>query len=399
MLGGLLAGGTVFALLTRAWEVPAPVSVRPLPGGPPELLGLAMIAGRAVLVWTLEMAPEAWVFVEAPEGPIILGAAAGLITSPPGAPCLVLPVLLAAATTSTTKQQPARPPATLSPFASALPAFSPAGLARPAVFARWQTLVLRHHGHAVSVPFAALDGIRPMPMEISLVPGAPRCVLGYAETVDGPVLLFDPAPCIAEATPAASLPGLIAVFRHNGSRLGIPCAQVEPGEAGVDVATRLSNSLDGRRVLDLAPLVRDVPRVPAEVQRSLLVCRAAGLAFAVAANEVAAILSSQRSTPVPARASIPIRSVCTHRGDVLPIFDAAERLGAGPSRALEGAPLLRLALPNPVALAVDQVIGLRSIAGDSLAPVAGDTLVAALAMLDGRPVPVCRAAALAGTSA
>jgi chemotaxis signal transduction protein len=394
--GGLVVGGTVFALPGGARAVAPPALVRPVPGGPPELLGLALETGRAMLVWALDPTPAAWVSVESAGGPMMLGGAEASATAPPGAPGLVLPSLVAAtAPGQRAPHLPAAPPA--SPLAS-----STGGHAAPAAaLPRARTLALRHGAHAVTVPLEAMDGIRPMPTEISPVPGAPGCVLGYAETVDGVALLLDPAWCSAAAAPAAALPGLVAVLRQAGRRLGVPCARADPGKAGGALASRLSGTPDGRRALDLAPLVREAtPPRQAEALRPLLLCRAAGLAFAVAAEEVAAVLQPQPPAPAPAGAGVPVRGLRAHRGEVLPIFDAAERLGArSVGTEAEAAPLLRLALPWPVALAVTQVLGLRSVAADALAPVAGDPLVVALAMLDGRPVPVCHAAALAGAPA
>jgi chemotaxis signal transduction protein len=382
----------VFALPGAARMVARPTVVRPVPGGPPELLGLALETGRAVLVWALDPTPAAWVFVEAAGGPMMLGGAEALVTAPPGAPGVVLPNLV----TTAAAEQPVPHPSA-APFASYI-----GGQTAPAAtLSQPRVLALQYGGHAATVPLAALDGIRPMPREISPVPGAPACVLGYAETVDGVVLLLDPFWSSGEAPSAAPLPGLVAVLRHAGRRLGVPCARADPGAAGDELASRLSGTPDGRRALGLAPLVQGAaPPRQAEARCSLLLCRAAGLAFAVAVEEVAAVMPPQCPAPAPAGAGTPVRGVCAHRGEVLPVLDASERLGARSVwTKAEAAPLLRLAIPRPVALAVTQVLGLRSIAADALAPVAGDPLVAALAMLDGRPVPVCRAAALAGAAA
>jgi chemotaxis signal transduction protein len=389
----LVAGDAVFALPAGTRAVASPRVVRSLPGGPPELLGLALEAGRAVLVWAFDPAPAVWVLVETANGPMVLGGAAGLSTPPPGAPGVVLPSLAA----MSAAKEPSPPASAESPTFSRGSPGSEAAPLRASV--RPQTLALHHGADAVTVPLSVLDGLRPMPAESSPVPGAPACVLGYAETVDGPVLLLDSAWCAGKTPTAGPPPGFIAVLRQAGRRLGVPCARAEPGAAGVELASRLFGTPDGRRAFGLAPSARDVPPRPAEARRSVLLCRAAGLTFAVAAEEVAAVMPQQRFAPAPADAGATVRGVCAHRGEVLPVLDAAERLGPAPAGVDGEAPLLRLVLPHPVALAVTQILGLRSIAVDALAPVPGNPLVSALAMLDGRPVPVCCAAGLAGAPA
>ena len=58
------------------------------------------------------------------------------------------------------------------------------------------------------------------------------------------------------------------------------------------------------------------------------------------------------------------------------------------------APLLRLAGPQPVALAVSHVTGLRRIPEHLIAAVAGEHLVSAVVAMGESPLPICRGAML-----
>jgi hypothetical protein len=81
---------------------------------------------------------------------------------------------------------------------------------------------------------------------------------------------------------------------------------------------------------------------------------------------------------------------------VLPVLDAGVSLGLPPVLGASGqeAPLLRLALPRPVALAVGGVTGLRRVPERLVAEVGGEGPVAAVATLGDAPLPICRAAVL-----
>jgi hypothetical protein len=81
---------------------------------------------------------------------------------------------------------------------------------------------------------------------------------------------------------------------------------------------------------------------------------------------------------------------------VLPVLDAGVALGLPPvlGGGAQEAPLLRLALPRPVALAVAGVAGLRRVPERLVAEVGGEGPVAAVATLGDAPLPICRAAVL-----
>lgn len=411
--GGLMLGGVAYHLPAGARTVAAPGIVRPLPGGPPGLDGLAMIEGRATAIWRLAPAPTAWVLVQTDAGPALLGGDGIVASPPPGAPCLVPPRIRSHGVAVQAVERAARPTMAAGGRSAATPPVPP------------PMLTLRHGHLAVRIALGAVEELRPVPESVSAVPGGATGVAGYAATPDGPVLLLDLAWWAGEAGASlAAAPICMAVFRQGRSRLGMGCARAEPGGDGIDLAARLTGSVAGRRALDLAPSAATdqaptlamalltaptiepstgaVPSAggPRAAFRSLLVCRAGPDLFALLAEDVAALIAPQALPPVPAGAAI--RGVCAHRGAVLPVLDAGECLGQART-AMAAGPWVRLVLAQPVALAVSEVLGLRRVPEHAIAPVPGDRLVAALASLlertDIGPVPICRAAAMTGRTA
>ncbi|MFC7555612.1 chemotaxis protein CheW [Pseudoroseomonas wenyumeiae] len=225
------------------------------------------------------------------------------------------------------------------------------------------------------------------------MPGRPEGALGYAETIDGPVLVLDPAWCFG--APVHEAPGHLAVLLHEGRRLGLPCRGAVPGTGGPTLPSRLDSTARGAALLALAPCpVPEVPAAPAP-RHALLLCRAGTAHFFLPADAVEAVVPPQCLRPLPGGGGL--AGICVHRGLVLPVRDAARRLDAG--AVPPAPPMLHLAGPHPVALAVSEVLGLRRVPAGGITPVAGDPMVAALVTLDGQPVPLCRAAALAARPA
>jgi chemotaxis signal transduction protein len=194
------------------------------------------------------------------------------------------------------------------------------------------------------------------------------------------------------------------LLHHAGRRLALPCERValvnEPGEC----FTAFLGTTAARAALALAPLVAIPAPPPAQPQRGLLLCHAGGLDFALAVEEVVAVIPPLPPTPVGA-AGTALRGVCAHRGDILPVVDAGERLGGPPALGAGPVPLLRLAGARPVALAVAAVAGLRQVPEADLAlvraglPGLAPGLVLALARFAGSLLPVLCAAALAASPA
>jgi chemotaxis signal transduction protein len=335
-----------------------------LPGAPAGLVGVVALEGRLLPAWSWEPAPAAWVQLE---GGLVGGSA--ICPAPPGAPPLSLPE--------------APPPPAAAPR-SATPA-----PARPAAPSPPATVLLRLGNAALSVPMAALRGLRPWPDRLVPVPGWPEGAMGYTETVDGPVLVLEPAWCLG--APVEEAPGHLAVLLHDGRRLGLPCHGAAPGTGGPALLSRLDGTAQGTALLTMAPCpVPEVPAVPVP-RHALLLCRAGTARFFLPADAVEAVVPPRRPRPLPGGGGL--AGVCAYRGLVLPIRDAACRLGAGAMPPQP--PMLHLAGPHPVALAVSEVLGLRQVPAGDITPVAGNPLVAALVALEGQPVPLCHAAALA----
>ena len=153
---------------------------------------------------------------------------------------------------------------------------------------------------------------------------------------------------------------------------------------------------DGLRdpaLLAAAPLAVPPEPIPVAPTRLFLMAVAGGSAIALPVEDVTAVLPPLDGPP-PRPGGV-IRGLAAHRGDVLPVLDAGERLGATPVlRTGRAVPMLRLSGAAPVAIAVTSVGGLRAVPVADIVAVPGDGVVAALARVDGYPVPVLRARAL-----
>ncbi|MCQ4162444.1 chemotaxis protein CheW [Roseomonas sp. GC11] len=451
----LLAGGRPWRLPEGVAPLP-PQAPRPLPRlgeAPPGLLGLVLLEGQAVPVLAPGGAPgPVWLACHGPAGRLVLTGEALLDPAPPGA--LPLPWPLAGEEAA---------PASFPGLAAAPSLAPPPAAPRPAAAPRPRPEVLALGlGEAwMAVPLALLARVVPAPA-LEPVPGRPRGALGLGlasglgPAGEVPVPVLDPR-WLDPTLPETAAPPLLAVLAVEGRLCALPCDRavpviatpdgVTPGGVTPDGATPNNGAMpDGAAPPGLleaalakpeAAALRALcppwqPRPPrrAEPLRPLLLARAGALLFALPVEEVAAVVPPQRPAPVPgqeeAREEGPacalaplaegmagglagggVRGVVSHRGDVLPVRDAGEALGIAPvlagPEAAEGLPLLRLAGPAPVALAVSAVLGLRHVpeaAITALPPAegagGGEGLVAALAGFQGRPLPVCRAAWLAG---
>ncbi|MBO1073298.1 chemotaxis protein CheW [Roseomonas marmotae] len=360
-LDGLMVAGQVFRLPPGARAVPPPTP-RPLPGAPPEMLGVALLEGRLLPAWAGEAAPMAWVLLK--DG--LIGGS-GFHPAPPGAPLLRLP-----------EAPPLPPPA---PAAAAAPPPPPSLPPPPSI------VVLRLSGATMGLPMAALRCIRAWPEQILPVPGSPPGLLGYATTPDGPALLLEAGWCYGVANPGP--PSHLALLRHQGRQLGLPCQGAAPGQAA-PLLPRLDGTPEGARILALAPCPAEAPPPIRQPRRPLLLCKAGSTPFCLPMEEIVAVIPPQRLLPLPPGTTPGMVGACAHRGAVLPVLDAGWRLGHG--RLPPAPPLLHLAGDTPWALAVAEVLGLRQVPEAGIFPVTGDPLVAGLASIEGQPVPLCRAA-------
>jgi chemotaxis signal transduction protein len=374
----LRCGETFFAVPQGATPVATPL-LRPVPGAPQGLLGLALLGGRAVPAY----APGGTT------GPCWL-AADGLLLCGEEL-CEVDDSLV----------RPFHPAATQLPAAAILP-----GPARPQPTAvppaEAALLDLDLGGACLRVPVAMVLRVLPMP-EVTPPPGRPPGALGLvlAQGI-GPVLLL----AAGWLDPATTRPGdatmpLLAVLVVEGRLCALPCRQVVPATAApaLPVALLLERLAgpQGSALLALAPLARPALPAIAIATRGLLLAEAGGILFAVAAEEVAAVVPPQALAPWAGGA---LQGIAAHRGAVLPVIDGGAVLGGRPV-LVAGAqpPLLRLAGPRPVAVAVGAVLGLRHLPESAIQAVAGDGLLSAVAEHEGRPLVVCRAAALAAALA
>ena len=375
----LLAGGRAW-LLPPGAEHAAPVRLRPAPLAAGGMLGIAVLGGQAVPVMAAEPGlpgGEAWVVIDGPGGRMVVAGDAFLDQAPPGA----LPLLPARLGT--------RPP-------PAAQAADGGGWAVPvrAARARLVAMAAELGPLRLVLPFAALERVVPMP-PLRPAPGAGIAALGYAVAGGAPVMVLDPGWAAETALPpGGEAPSLLVLFRHAGRRLGLPCVRIGPARPGEEtLAVRLDSAL---AALSAAPMGQaPAPPMP-EPSRALLVCAAGSQPFALPVEDVWAVIPPIAPTPAPEGRLSAFRGVTAHRGDVLPVLDAGERMGLTPVLAGPGAeaPLLRLTGARPIALAVSMVTGLRRIPERLIAAVAGDGLVAAIAEFQDAPLPICRAAVL-----
>jgi chemotaxis signal transduction protein len=399
MAEALLAGGLVFALPADAVRVDA-AALRPAPLAGPAMLGIAVVGGQVVPV--MAAAPglpggPAWVLLDGPHGRVVVAGEAFAALPPQGAPkgtpLLVAPRLVG-------RRAPA-PPSRPAPLPAA-----PGGWAVPmrGGGSRQVALAAELGGLRMVLPFAALERVVALP-GLLVAPGAGPAAQGYAVAAGAPVLVLDPGWLLGVAAPGEAA-GLLVLFRHGGRRLGLPCARVGPAQAGEPTLLARLDAAAGELVQ--APLAEAVQPPAPEPVRSLLLCAAGGQAFALPVEEVLAVIPPVVPTRAPVGGSTlaagraglgaAFRGVAAHRGEVLPVLDAGVRMGlpAVLRHAGAAAPLLCLAGARPVALAVEQVTGLRRVPERLISAVAGEGLVAAVAALGEVPLPVCRAAVLAG---
>jgi chemotaxis signal transduction protein len=378
----LRCGATFFAVPPGAMPVATPL-LRPVPGAPQGLLGLALLGGRAVPAY----APGGTT------GPCWL-AGDGLLLCGDEL-CEVDDSLV----------RPFHPAAPQLPAAAILPGTErPQPAAVPPAEAALLDLDLG--GACLRVPVAMVLRVLPMP-EVTPPPGRPPGALGLVLAPGiGPVLLLEggwldpaigrPAPGQDASQGLAALP-LLAVLVVAGRLCALPCRRVVPATTApaltVEFLLERLAAPGGAALLALAPLAR--PSLPpgAIATRGLLLAEAGGILFAVAADEVTAVVPPQALAPWAGGA---LQGIAAHRGAVLPVIDGGAVLGGRPVLAAGAQPpLLRLAGPRPVAVAVSAVLGLRHLPESAIQAVPGDGLLSAIAEHDGRPLVVCRAAALA----
>jgi chemotaxis signal transduction protein len=317
-----------------------------------------------------------WAVIDGPGGRLIVAGEAWLESAPPDAAPLLPPRL-------TSRPVPASAPAEGGGWAV------PARVGR----ARLVAMAAELGPLRLVLPFAALERVVPLP-PLRPAPGAGVAALGYAVAAEAPVLVLDPRWAACVTTDPGVEPTLLVLFRHAGRRLGLPCARIGPARPGeATLAARLDDALSQ---LAAAPLGQAVVPLAPEPTRALLICAAGGQPFALPVEEVQAVIPPLAPTLAPEGTLSAFRGVAAHRGDVLPVLDAGERLGLAPVLGAPGqeAPLLRLAGLRPVALAVSVVTGLRRIPERLIAAVAGEGMVAAVAEFQGSPLPICRAAVL-----
>ncbi len=124
-----------------------------------------------------------------------------------------------------------------------------------------------------------------------------------------------------------------------------------------------------------------------------------GAAFALPVESVREVVVFEETTPVP-RAPAHVVGVANLRGEVMPVVDPAPRLGLGGRPRDRRLRTLVVAGPAPVALVIDDVLGLAGF-DDVLAP--GDAarrtygaLALGLLRLDGGLVTLLDASRLVG---
>lgn len=381
---GLRVFDTVFAAPPDARAMQEYPVFRPLPGAPPGLRGVALLGRRSAPVWALTPQPAAWLVLEHPGGPIIIGADAAARPAA-GAPLLSVPSILAQPLPAGAIRTPSPAEATPAP-------------ARSAPLTDMGAYALHHAGAASIVPIASLEGILDMPgLDLAPQPGLPIGALSILRVEGDPALILDPGWCTGQGGPPRQT-ALLVVLHHAGRRFAVPVQQARPGTDGVDLAARLSGTQEGRDLLAAAPMASVPPAVtPAGALHPMLLCESGDTRFALPVAEVATVLSPRQPTPAPrVGATAGLRGVAAHRGEVLPVVDLAPELAAPlASEVLSLVPMLRLALPRAVAVPVQRILGLLMVPLRAISPVAANALIAGQFVVDGRTLPICRAAALA----
>ncbi|WP_419896852.1 chemotaxis protein CheW [Roseomonas sp. USHLN139] len=402
-MSALLAGGRAWRLPEGVEAVP-PLRPRPLPGAAPGLLGLALQGGQLLPV----LAPggaagPVWLLCPAGEagGRLLLTGEALLAEAPADAQPLELPPALLGLA----------PAAAVAPLrvAAAGPAATPHPVAERAQASR---LGLGLGGGRMLLPLAWLARVVPMPA-LAPAPGLPPGALGLGLAAGlgagegAPVLVLD-ARSLDPALPEGRDAPLLAVLAIDDRLFGLPCDRALPltaAQAGAFSAMPAGQLAD---VLAAAPALRRLapphharPSPPAVPTRSLMLARAGTQLFALPLEEVAGVVPPQVPAPLPAGLAVDAPDgVVAHRGDVLPVADAGHALGGAPVLAPGRAvPLLRLAGPQAVALAVTAVLGLRAVPLAGMVALEEGGIVAALLPFQGLPLPVCRAGPLARAAA
>jgi chemotaxis signal transduction protein len=367
----ILAGGRAY-LLPPGAEAMAPAPMSPLPLSAAGLLGTAVLGSAALPVFALAPGPVA-IWAHLRDSGVVLAGETLLDPAPPDAE--PLPPLRAAG----------RPPPAMRAVgggAWSVPARGSQGLPR--------TLAVETGAARLVLPFAALEHLEPMP-PLRPAPGAEGVALGYALSGGAPVLVLNPGLFGAEIVEAAPL---LLLFRHAGRRLGLPCQRVQPARPGEATLAERLDALLPR--LGAAPLGAAPPPPLPEPSRAVLVCTAGGQPFALPVEEVTAVIPPLVPGPAPRGLGPRFLGIAAHRGEVLPVLDAGLGLGLPPVLTTPGqeVPLLRLATPRPVALAVAAVTGLRRVPERLVSELAGAGPVAAIAAVGDAPLPICRAAVL-----
>ncbi|WP_131829614.1 chemotaxis protein CheW, partial [Teichococcus deserti] len=262
------------------------------------------------------------------------------------------------------------------------------------------------------LPLDRLARVVPMPA-LAPAPGMPPGALGLGLAAGlgagegAPVLVLDPRQLDAALPEGRDAP-LLAVLAIGAKLFGLPCDRATPLtdaqslEFSAMPAGRLAAALAASPALGrLAPPHQALPPPPPAPTRSLMLARAGEQLFALPVEEVAGVVPPQAPAPLPVGAGLDAPDgVVAHRGDVLPVADAGRALGGASVLAPgQAVPLLRLAGPQPLALAVTAVLGLRAFPLAGMVPLGEDGVVAALLPFQGLPLPLCRAGALARAAA
>lgn len=374
-------GGTCYRLPHGTAPLDSPPVIRPLPGAAAPMRGLAAHQGEMLPVVSHD-APDGLRWCHLPSPAMVLLGAVRIDAARDGD--LPLPLSLLA-------------PGPVPSPAPATPATRDRAAPTKASQAARAPLVLRlipRRGRAIDLPAALVLRVLPA-SALPLAPACPPGALGYANTDAGDALVLDRTPFGAEDGTDATL---LVVFALEGHRLAFPCQRVGQGEAAGAAATEaVLRSEALRRLLPHAPRIVPAPVPLPAPMRQVLVAFAGGLRFGLPAEAVATLIAPQLSAPPPPGAPPAVRGLCAHRGDVLPVLDAAERLGGAPAAADALRPLIRLSAA-PVALAIDGVPSLHRLPESTFTPITEDGMLESVTKLDGEPLLICRAEALAAAA-
>ncbi len=301
---------------------------------------------------------------------------------------------------------PPRPPRAAPPAPA--PSAPPASRRRASGL---DTLHLALGGVALAVPAALAEHIHPMPALLAL-PGAPAGVAGLAHSGGAPILVLDTG-FVGGGSGMGddAAPALLLALGWQGRRIGLPAQRIA---AGPEVpALRLFHAWLASPAAAAAlacapPALAAMPVLPVP-ERHLVLFRAGGLRAALPVEAVRAVLAATRPQPLPGADPRPADPTGTrhphgfaaHRGEVLPVRDAGQRLSGQPCWTTSGAPMIRLGLGAEVLLAVQAIEGVRCLPAADITPLGGGhgmepaRLVAAVARWQGESLLVLSPAALA----